>query len=59
VFIAEDLTKNHAKNHALEKILETSLKEAARRNLQSNNQGLKWRVVGGRGTKQIIIMRTD
>jgi hypothetical protein len=42
-----------AKNqYALEKNRETSLKEeAARRNLQSNNQGLKLRVVAGRGTR--------
>ena len=56
VFIAEDLTKHQ---YALEKICETSLKnEAARRNLQSNDQGLRWRVVGGRGTRRIIVMRT-
>jgi hypothetical protein len=47
VFVAEDLTKNQ---YALEKVRETSLmEEAARINLQSNNQGLKWRVVGDEG----------
>jgi hypothetical protein len=56
MFVAEDLTNNQ---YALEKICETSLKEeAASRNLQSIKQGLKWRVVGGRGSRRIIIVRT-
>ena len=57
VYLAEDLTKNQ---YNLDKMRETSLKEeAARRNQQVNKKGILWKVVGGRGTRRIVMVRTD
>jgi hypothetical protein len=53
VYMAEDLTKNQ---YMLDKIRETSLKEkASRRNQQLNNQGIKWKVVGGERNKATLV----
>jgi hypothetical protein len=55
VFLAEGLMKNQ---YMLDKIRETSLKEeAARRKQQLNNHGT-WKVVGGKGTRRIVIVQS-
>jgi hypothetical protein len=57
VYLAENFRKNQ---YMLDNFRETSLKEqVTRRNQQLNNQGIKWKVVGGRGARRIVIVRTD